>query len=173
MNQKFYVKKSGVSGKGCFASQDIKKGELICRMQGKPMSIPQVIRKYEKGTERYDDSLQIGVKTYLDLDQPFIYFNHSCNANAAIVKTNSMIARRNIKKDEEISYDYSLVEWTDKKSFDDWSYWQMRCRCGALNCRKYVKHFPLLPKNIQKNSVRNGFVQDFIVNNYKKEINRK
>jgi uncharacterized protein len=165
----FYANKSSIQGQGCFAATNIKKGQRICIMKGDPITVKEVIRRYDSGKERYDDPLQVAETTYLDLDHPYPIFNHSCNPNAAIVKKNSLVAIKDIKKDEEITYDYSLVEWTDD-SFGAYKRWGMNCRCGSRNCRKVIKHFPLLPKNIQRDRIKRKVVQDFILRKYKKTL---
>lgn len=55
------------------------------------------------------------------------YFNHSCNGNLGFDKKGNFIAMRNIKKGEELSYDYGLIESNPK--------FKMRCGCQATNCR--------------------------------------
>ena len=85
MKNKFYVGKSNIRGVGCFAAMRINKGERICIMNGERLSIQTAIKRYESGKYRDDDPLQIGERSYLKLEKPFIYFNHSCGPNAGIM----------------------------------------------------------------------------------------
>src|SRR3989338_4354707 len=104
-NLPFVVAKSNIEGKGVFASSHIRAGEKICSMQGTPLSIAELREKYRKGEERISDPLQIGPTEYLDLDEPYIFFNHSCEPNAAIVGEHELVAVHDINEGEEITFD--------------------------------------------------------------------
>lgn len=168
MEDKFTVKKSGIDGKGCFATSLIKKEEVICFMKGQLLSIPELIEKYEKGEERISDPLQVEERNYLDLDEPYIFFNHSCKPNAAVVKFNELIAIRDIKSGEEIVFDYSLTEWSEDADWEDYNDWIMDCNCKTLACRKKIREFRFLPSDIQDKSVLWGVIPDHIKIKYKK-----
>jgi SET domain-containing protein len=165
MGNKFTVKESNIEGKGCFATFLIKKGELICDMKGQLLSIPELIEKYEKGEERISDPLQVEEGNYIDLDEPYIFFNHSCEPNAAIVGLGKLVAIRNIKENEEITYDYSATEWTSD-DLGKYKEWAMECKCSSKLCRGIIKEFPLTTQSLQRRYVDNKIVQDFIIKKY-------
>lgn len=58
------------------------------------------------------------------------YLNHSCDGNIGFDKKNDFVAIRNIKADEELTYDYGLAERNPK--------FKMNCLCGAKKCRKII-----------------------------------
>lgn len=58
------------------------------------------------------------------------YFNHSCDGNLGFDKYGDFIAIKNIKKGEELCYDYGLIE-----SNPDY---KMTCKCKSRNCRKII-----------------------------------
>jgi len=165
MEDKFLVNKSIIEGRGCFAASSIKRGELICFMRGKPLSIAQVIEKYKSGKLRIEDPLQIKEEQYLDLEEPYIFFNHSCCSNATIIGEVKLIAIKDIEKGEEITYDYSSTEWTSDK-FGKYKEWTMKCNCGSVFCRKLIKEFPSLSPELQNKYIKNKMVQSFIVNKF-------
>jgi len=173
MSDKFIVKKSNIEGNGIFAIAPIKNGEPICVFQGERLSIDQLREKFRNGEERISDPLQIGDKEYLDLDEPYLFFNHSCQPNAAIIDGPTLIAIRDIENQEEITFDYSTTEWTDD-SFAEWmdprrkdyQEWSIKCSCGAPSCRGQIGIFPSLPKNQQDDYIKRGLVQGFIVRKY-------
>lgn len=167
MVRKFEVKNSKIDGKGCFATSLIKKGELIGVMRGGRLSISKLKRKYRKGELRSSDPLQVEEKGYLNLFKPYIYFNHSCKPNAAIIGRAKLIAIKNIKQGEEIAYDYSSTEWTSDE-FDDFGEWIMKCDCGCSSCRKKIKRFQTLPMYLQNKYISKKLVQDFILKKYYK-----
>jgi len=61
---------------------------------------------------------------------PGDYFNHSCNPNAGMNGQICLVAMHDIKKDDEICFDYAMSDSSDYDEFE--------CHCGAPNCRKHV-----------------------------------
>ena len=92
-SQKFYVKQSGIHGKGLFASKNIRTGETI-------------------GTIKYNPTDQDGPyvlwidKQGILVDCELKYINHSAQPNACYCDDLDVIALKSIKKDEEITHDY-------------------------------------------------------------------
>ncbi|MDD5162592.1 MAG: SET domain-containing protein [Candidatus ainarchaeum sp.] len=168
---KIEIRVSKIEGRGCFASCNIKKGETVCIMRGKQVSIPMLKKDYSEGKTRIDDPLQISDKIYLKLKVPFIYINHSCSPTSCIVKSDKLVAFKNIKKGEEITFDYSLTEWTDDSIWGiNWQeIWGFQCNCGAKNCRRKIKEFPKLPEKIKKAYSDSGMLPDFILKKIKKQ----
>ncbi len=168
MKNKFAIKKSQIQGLGAFATQIIKKGELIYKVRGESISIEELKKRYKKGTERSSDPLQIKESRYLDLYKPYVYMNHSCNPNSAIVKLNDLIAIKNIPTGKEITYDYSLTDWSEDKDWPGYADWVMRCKCNSSVCRQKIREFRFLHKHIQKKCIKQDMVPDYIVRKYKK-----
>ncbi|HXX81459.1 MAG TPA: SET domain-containing protein [Thermodesulfovibrionales bacterium] len=69
------------------------------------------------------------------------YFNHSCEGNLGFDDAGNFIAIRNIKKGEELTYDYGLIESNPR--------FMMQCECKRDKCRKQVtgNDWELLRKN--------------------------
>ena len=67
---------------------------------------------------------------------------------------------KDIKKGEEITWDYSTTMDEDK--------WEMDCVCQSKNCRKRIKDFKYLPKEIQQKYIKLGIVPDYILENLKR-----
>lgn len=149
----FIVKKSNF-GKGVFAKKKIAKGSHICFLTGKIISLNNFKQKNRKITV---DPLQIHRDKYIELNKPFIYFNHSCDPNAGIRKKNELFAIKSISNGEEIFFDYST---TIDEGLD--------CACGSKKCRKKVGDFYTLPKKTQLFYIQNGAVPDFILNRSKR-----
>lgn len=162
------IRKSRIDGKGVFAVKPIKKGELICYMNGEEISISELKRRYKEGKERLSDPLQVRGSKYIDLYEPYVYINHSCDPNATIVGFNELIAVKNIKAGQEITFDYSLTEWSDDKSWRGYNEWFIECKCKSLLCRKRIGEFRFLSKHIQEKCIKQRYVQDYIVRKYKK-----
>ena len=94
MKSKIYIGQSKFHGKGVFAKEDIAKGEYIDSFRGK------IVKKDAMHVLWLDDEKGILVENDIK------YANHDWqNPNSKIKKT-SLYALRDIKKDEEILWDY-------------------------------------------------------------------
>src|SRR5437868_2216987 len=102
------VKKSKIQGKGVFANVGFKVREKVLTIYNS-----NIVKNFDKLTtyqkEYQCDWLGNG-KTVL-MQSPERYINHSCDLNT-YVKTvkgkRTVLAMRNIKRDEEITYDYVI-----------------------------------------------------------------
>lgn len=150
--KKISVQTSGIHGKGIFADEDIKKGDTIQRINGKRMK--KVVKSAEESNE-IANWIGVGKYTWIDpTGTPFLYINHSCEPNAVITGTKTLVALADIPKGREIYMDYSI---TDPDLF-----WEIKCSCGAKTCRKIIRsihsvptevfkaHMPYIPRYFQK-----------------------
>lgn len=143
-------------GKGLFCKRDIKKGEIIFKFIGKLITFKQTI----EAADEFGYPLQIGDNLYINLEEPMRFINHSCNPNTGIINDINLIALRDMKKGEEIYFDYST-------SMDE-DYWVMQCMCGEANCRKTIKDFKYLPLQAKQKYLNLNIVQKFIAVQYQK-----
>ena len=129
-------------GVGVFAVNDIKKGEKVA--DGIQKDDFKKIIPWEYFTN-FDTEIQEKIKGFcvgtpdgfvppydLDFNKLSIewYFNHSCNGNLGFDLNGDFIAINDIKKGEELSYDYALIE-----SNPDF---KMICKCRREGCRKLI-----------------------------------
>lgn len=159
--KKYIIRKSGIRGKGLFASKDIKKDEVLFTVDlSKQKSYtPKEIAK-APNNEHAD---YVGRGRYVISFHPYSYMNHSCNPNILIkhisITKSKFIAMKDIKKNEELTYDYGVnaLEQMDK------NLWIINCKCRSKNCRKKVfgsffkqplkiqrKYYKYLPSSIKK-----------------------
>jgi uncharacterized protein len=120
---------SQIAGQGLFAAQDIPKGTRIIQYIGARIPKEESVERLAQGNmyifafnERYD----IDGKT---LKNKARYINHSCDPNCEAIVTKRtiwIVAVRDIKAGEELSYNYGL---TAK---------QYRCHCGSTHCCGYI-----------------------------------
>ena len=153
------LRSSSTEGKGLFARESIKKGETVIIWGGAIFTESDI----KKDKAEKHSVVEIGEGIYLGIPRgkPQTlddFMNHSCNPNLWLKDEVTLVARRNIEKDEELTADYAT--WVSR------SYWQMECHCGSLFCRhlitgndwklkklqnKYRNHFsPYLEKRIRK-----------------------
>lgn len=141
-------------GKSVFANRDFKKGEKIIEFKGKLFTYDELPTPYDEVEDKY---VQIGRKLYMGpsggLDD---FFNHSCRPNAGLKisgKKATLIAIQNIRKGEEIAWDYSTTMNEDE--------WALDCKCGSKGCRKRIKDFKYLPKRTQQKYIMLGIVPKY------------
>ena len=103
---------------------------------------PCVVGLIAETDPKYDNDKEIylfNLNKQYDLDGDFKFntarlINHSCNPNCEVFDYNRQLwifAIKNIKKDEELTYDYGF-------SFDKTDYKQYLCKCGSSNCVGYI-----------------------------------
>ena len=132
----YKIKKSKIDKNGLYANQNIKKGTKIIEYKGKIIPVKQ-----SEANPKFDNEKAIylfNINKKYDLDGDFKYntarlINHSCNPNCEVYGTGLKVwvyAIRDIKKGEELTYDYGF-------GFDE-GYKDFPCRCGSKNCVGYI-----------------------------------
>jgi len=121
---------------GLFAKETIYKNELIWKSTSDAVKIIHMTELEKLSVEEQKDWIdhcyQIGEYYHMDIDDTRL-MNHSCEPNTMDhPKDNptSIIAARNIQKDEEITWNY-LPFMNPLQIFE--------CNCGSKNCVKTVK----------------------------------
>ena len=129
-------KSSNIDNRGLFASKNIKKGTKIIYYIGKIIT-----KKQTENNPKFDNDKAIylfNINKRFDLDGDFKFniarlINHSCEPNCEVAGSGLKVwvyAIKDIKKNEELSYDYGFSYDIDYKKFP--------CRCGSKNCVGYI-----------------------------------
>tara|TARA_A100001011_G_C14290091_1_gene835751 strand:+ start:2106 stop:2573 length:468 start_codon:yes stop_codon:yes gene_type:complete len=132
----YKVKKSNIDKRGLWAAKNIKKGTKIIYYRGKIIT-----KKETERNPKYDNEKAIylfNLNSRYDLDGDFKYntarlINHSCDPNCEVAGKGLKLwifALREIKKGEELSYDYGF-------GYDE-NYKDYTCRCKSKNCCGYI-----------------------------------
>ena len=132
----YKVKKSKIDKNGLYANCDIKKGTKIIEYKGKIIT-----RRHSEESSKFDNKKAIylfNLNKKYDLDGDFKFniarlINHSCNPNCEAAGAGLKVwvyAIKDIRRNEELSYDYGFSYGEDYKQFP--------CRCGAKNCIGYI-----------------------------------
>lgn len=150
MRDPFPIGRSKIRGRGVFASRDIGRGEKVCDMKGMKIKAEDIGELRESGRNPVVDPLQIDFDEYVNLEEPYVLINHSCDPNTGL-RNRMLYAIRNIKKGEEITYDYSSA-WFDG----------FECNCGSKNCRRHIGDFTSIPITVRKRYFSLGIVPEFI-----------
>ena len=137
----YNVKKSNIDKRGLYASKNIKTGEKIIEYVGKLIS-----KKETESNPKFDNERDIylfNLNEKWDLDGDYHWntarlINHSCNPNCEVEGKGLKLwisAIKDIKKDEELSYDYGFsYSKEDLKNFV--------CKCKSINCCGYIVREP-------------------------------
>ena len=154
MTKLYRVISSKIHNKGVFASQDIKKGTRIFQYLGERISKEEGDRRSEKQIEEAEKNPEKGQVYIFELNNKYDidgnipendakYINHSCEPNCEtdIIKNKIWIkSMKNIKKGEELTYDYSY-------GLEDFQ--EYHCNCRAENCFGYI-----LDSDLRKNAAK-------------------
>lgn len=168
------VRGSGIHGWGLFADQPFQRGEIVAEYIGEYIVNAVADLREKMYQERRIQDYQFRVDEHLVIDATLKgghgrYINHNCNPNciAKIVdgkppdkhlKRVIIIAQRDIKAREEITYDYQFPLELDLEA-------RIPCNCGSLLCRGFMNWD--LPEKGSKNRVlrtqkRGGNMRDRI-----------
>ena len=132
----YKVRRSKIDNLGLYAARNIKNGEKIIEYKGKIIT-----RKEAEENPKYDNDKAIylfNLNKRYDLDGDFKFntarlINHSCNPNCEVMDYKKQLwvfAIKDIKKNQELTYDYGF-------SFDK-DYKQFICKCGSKDCVGYI-----------------------------------
>lgn len=136
------VRRSGIHGRGLFASQAIPEGTQVIEYVGPKVTKKQALKIEALRAAREKRGGDGCVYTFIlnarhDVDGRVSWntarlANHSCNPNCMtnVIRGRIwIIALRDIAKDEELTYDYNY----------DWvQWWDNPCRCGTKGCPGYI-----------------------------------
>ena len=132
----YRVKKSKIDKNGLYANRNIKQGTRIIEYKGKIIS-----NRQSEEDSKFDNDKAIylfKINKKYDLDGDFKFntarlINHSCDPNCEVFGSGLKVwvyAMKNIKKGEELSYDYGFNYDKDYKNFP--------CKCGSKKCAGYI-----------------------------------
>jgi SET domain-containing protein len=132
ISAKAAVKESSIHGKGLFAVAPIAQGEIVC-VKGGHIFDRQTLRSmpewYRAAEIQIADELFIGPRSESEREGSMIFSNHSCEPNIGVQGQIVFVAMRDIEAGEELTHDWAMTD-------DD--HYEMRCDCGARNCRKVI-----------------------------------
>ena len=139
--KKYYMKGDSIAGYGIYATSDLEAGEIIFKGEERSQRIatqrhilnnwpPAEIDNFKK----YAYPVSNEVFLLWDEDPAgWAPQNHSCEANTAY-RGLDVISTRSIKKDEELTLDYSDFLGEHMEPF--------HCKCGSAQCKGYITGTP-------------------------------
>lgn len=153
----YIVRNSSIHGKGVYAKRDIPKGTRIIEYVGRIVSSKEGERIAQEHYEKHKKTgggavyiFELNKKQDIDGDVSWNqakYINYSCEPNCRYKIIDNhiwIISLKDIKKGEELSYDYG---------YDLQDYKDHPCKCNSKNClgyiigKRYRKKFERLKNN--------------------------
>ena len=136
MKKLYKIRKSKIDNRGLYAATNIKKNTKIIEYKGKIITV-----KETETNPKFDNDKAIylfNLNKKYDLDGDFKYntarlINHSCDPNCEVDGVGLKLwiyAVKDIKKNDELTYDYGFSFDKDYKDFP--------CRCGAKKCVGFI-----------------------------------
>jgi SET domain-containing protein len=144
LSPKTVVKDSPIQGRGLFAVQAIKKGEIVAVKGGhifNRKTLEAIQADLGAAEIQISEDLFIGPLTKGEREGSMIFSNHSCDPNIGVRGQVVFVAMRNIKAGEELTHDWAMT--------DDDTY-EMACHCGAKTCRKIITGKDWRRKDLQQ-----------------------
>ena len=141
LSSKVEIRINSLNGKGIFANEAIKKGEIVFIKGGHILKRDEifssgVINSYFPISDDYF----LGATNKDEEDSIKLYQNHSCNPNVGLHGEITFVALRDIEKDEELTVDYAFIDNED---------YSFKCTCGSSNCRGTITGYDWKIKELQ------------------------
>lgn len=140
-------------GVGLFASGPIAKDEVIATFDGKRY---EDFDENEFPPEIDPYPIQYSERCWRDSESIARFSNHSCEPNSGIRELFSIVAMRDIKAGEEITWDYDM---------SDDSEWSLEgCLCGSSRCRGSVTGYRNLPQSFREDY--RGYISQWLLDKH-------
>lgn len=156
INPKISVGLDELYGRCQIAGEDIKQNEVLVVFGGHVLTVEEFhLLDSELQTLPYqigeDPDLFFGPTSFAEI-QTGEFFNHSCSPNSGFKSAIQLVAKSNIKKDEQIMFDYSTCMTIDG--------WKLECFCRSEECRRIITGNDWKIKELQ--AKYRGFFQPYI-----------
>lgn len=123
------IRSSDIHAAGCYTTANIRKGTYVVEYTGPRISQEKADEIYDSRSMTYLFGVGDGEKI-IDGHGTAMFINHSCNPNCETTEIDErvwIVAIRDIKAGEELTYDYMLYDGAE----DD----PAPCYCGSKKCR--------------------------------------
>ena len=136
----FEVRRSGIHGRGAYATRHIAKGARVVEYLGERITHKQADARYEDKGQDDGHTFLFVVSSRVVIDagvdgNDARFINHSCDPNCDTVIENERVfieAIRDIEPGAELGYEYGLT-WESTDDPEELA--NYLCRCGAAKCR--------------------------------------
>ena len=161
ISPKALVRESAIHGKGLFAVEPIKQGEIVCVKGGHIFDrekLAEVARVLGPAEIQITNDLFIGPLTEQDRDGSMIFSNHSCEPNIGVQGQIVFVALRDIQAGEELTHDWATTD-------DD--VYEMECKCDTPSCRRVITGQDWRRKDLQEKYA--GYMSWYLMEKIRKD----
>lgn len=132
LDPRIEIHSSSIEGRGIFARSVITAGEIIERWGGIPITDAELADIASREAGYNSAAIGEGMNLLLAPDDPIGFGNHSCDPNLWMGDATTVMARRDIAPNEELTIDYATHTVS--------AGWCMEsdCRCGSPLCRRVI-----------------------------------
>jgi SET domain-containing protein len=137
-NNSKLIKKDAPGGKGTgtFVKDPIAKGEVVVVTGGRIMSNADINRPEFRAILHHAFQIDADFNICPMGDEPghtdgIFAVNHSCEPSCGVRGQMELVALRDLRPGEEITYDYAMTDVDN----DSMTCQEMKCLCGAKSCR--------------------------------------
>src|SRR5262245_18668701 len=144
LSPKAAVRASPIEGRGLFAVEPIRKGEIVCIKGGSIFNrqrLQEVSQTLGPAEIQIAEDFFIGPRTEAEREGSMIFSNHSCDPNIGVQGQIVFVAMRDIDPGEELTHDWATT---------DYDTYELDCKCGARNCRKKITGQDWKRKDLQE-----------------------
>jgi len=144
LSPKAAVKNSPIHGRGLFATEEFRPGEIVCVKGGyifNRATLGEITPSLGPAEIQIADDLFIGPRHTEEREGGMIFSNHSCDPNIGVQGQIVFVAMRQIAPGEELTHDWATTD------DDDYS---TPCRCGAATCRGVITGRDWQKKDLQR-----------------------
>ncbi len=144
LDPRLEVRQSQIEGNGLFANAPIAQGERVIVWGGDLMIDADI----QAGRHRPNSHAEIDEGIYLagriedPQTDPDEFLNHSCDPNLWMADEITLVAKRDIEKDEEVTADYAM--WASRGDRN------MQCNCKSKDCRHKITGNDWQRKDLQE-----------------------
>jgi uncharacterized protein len=161
LSPKAAVRTSPIQGRGLFAIEPIREGEIVCVKGGYIFNRPtlqEVSPSLGPAEIQIAEELFIGPLNEEEREGSMIFSNHSCDPNIGVQGQIVFVAMRDVDAGEELTHDWATT--------DDDTY-EMECNCGADSCRKVITGRDWRRRELQEKY--RGFISWYLLEKIRKE----
>ena len=165
LSPKTAVRDSPIHGRGLFAAEPIRKGEIVA-VKGGSIFRRQTRDALEKTIGAAEipiaEDMYIGPLSAEEREGSMIFSNHSCEPNIGVQGQIIFVAMRNVAAGEELTHDWAMTD--DEPD-------TLECLCGAASCRRIVTGRDWRRKDLQDKYA--GYMSWYLLEKIKRQARQE